>query len=113
MKSYGDGYPLNTSDQDAMIRYVEEWSRRLPKQGCTTGWWSVLPAEVEEYSYAFVSDSFKASVTSGIATITERLGGVHGSALRVHTLLTQGEEFLANGTPDYEMLDTLFFATAA
>lgn len=109
-KAYVCGYPLNTGDQDAMIRYVEECSRKLLRSGATTGWWECLPDGISEYTYAFVAESFRPSASGGLANITSRLGGVQGTALRIVDLLVRGERFLTESTPLDERLDELFFS---
>jgi hypothetical protein len=108
-KSYSGGYPLNTKDQDSMVRYVQECRGRLPKSGNASTWWTVFPVTINDYTYSFVSGSFKSSVTAGLADIANRLDGTRGTALSVRELLETGEKFLTEETSLAERIDALFY----
>lgn len=112
-KSYTNGYPLPTKDQDSMVRYVRECRDRIVRSGEVNAWWHVFPSAVNCFTYAFVSGSFKATAPAGIANIKAHLGGTRGNLLRVRDLLEAGDKFLAEKTPLGERLNELFYALAA
>ncbi|MCP1222369.1 hypothetical protein NKW45_10995 [Acetobacter orientalis] len=90
-KAYKDGFSLPVSEQDKMIRYIEDNKNRPTQSQGNKFWWRNFPEKIEDFKFLFVSSKFSnSSIQKGLEYIFSRTQ-VHGAVLNAEQILYGAE----------------------
>jgi len=86
-KAYSKGYSKSITEEDKMVRYIEENKNRCSNQN-PTEWWSTFPEEIpsDQYYFLWASSKFIGQFHSQLESTSQRTGA-SGSAINVEQLL--------------------------
>lgn len=105
-KAYSKGYKKNISEEDKMVRYMDENTKRNKKDN-PNEWWEVFDKDIasNNYFYLWISSEFVGKFEEQLQGTATRTN-TNGAALNVYQLLMGGhlvqtEELSVNNIPSY------------
>lgn len=95
-KAYGTGYGKSISQEDEMVRYIEDNKKRDLLRN-SSAWWRSFPENIskDKYHFLWISSKFTGQFSSQILSAYQRTG-VIGGALNVENLLI-GADLIKSG----------------
>lgn len=101
-KAYKDGFSIPISEEDKMVRYIEDIKTKNEEVN-PTKWWENFDNIVDSFVFQYVSSKFSVGATAKIEKIKNRTG-VDGSIINAKNLLLFAEDCMQGKT------DTSYFS---
>lgn len=89
-KSYKDGFNINTTSKDEMIRYINQNTKREKKLN-SNEWWLNFNPQISTFTFLFITSFLKGRFEEQLKYISEDNNDMKGAAIGVESLLYLSE----------------------